>query len=103
LAFEGTTTFGDAPGTVQVGALGSLGLFNSTTGTGKTLDFQGGRLITIDGAGTGNVVNAPVLLSGDLTADLATGTTVALRGVISGAGSLNKDNAGILELSGTGA
>ncbi|MGV3533999.1 MAG: autotransporter-associated beta strand repeat-containing protein, partial [Chthoniobacteraceae bacterium] len=101
LGFEGNTTFGDGAGVVEVEAQGRLSFYNYTATNTKSVDLQGGTLLTPAGAGAANVVTSPILLSGDSTADIAASTTLSLRGVISGTGGLTKATAGTLELGGT--
>jgi autotransporter-associated beta strand protein len=98
LGFEGSTTMGSAAGTVQIGAAGTLGLFNNTAGDAKPITLQGGRIFASSGAA--NILGGPITLSADSTIESGNGVTLTLNGPIDGTPGFTKAGAGVVELGG---
>lgn len=102
LTFEGTTTLGAAPGTVQIDVNGELGLENSTVTQTKAVALNGGKIVF--SAGTTNTLAGPVTLAPAVTNTIqGPGSGVAvltISGNVDG-GALTKTQAGTLILSGT--
>src|SRR4029453_13062975 len=98
LGFEGSTSMGSATGTAQIGAAGTLGLFNNTANDVKPITLQGGGIVA--STGTGNTLGGPITLSADSTIESGNGVTLTLNGLIDGTSGFTKAGAGIVELGG---
>ena len=104
ISVEGSTTFGDQPGVVQVTSTGELGFENSTVPQTKTVQIDGGKVVF--NTGTANEIagnftlgtTATNTIQGPLSATAVAALTVS--GPISGSGSLTKTQLGTLTLSG---
>ena len=95
LGIQGTTTLGNAGNTLAVNS-STLGIFN--TGTNvlvKTMNLSSSRVLNSSGV---NIFAGPTSLSGSNNFDIATGTTLTMSNLISGAGSLHVVSAGTLVL-----
>jgi autotransporter-associated beta strand protein len=98
LTFEGDTTFGDQPGTIQVGPSGELA-FEASTVTHTKAITAGGGFIRATG-GTGNTIAGPITLSADTSFTSINAAQLTVTGSISGAGKLKKEVAGTVVLAG---
>jgi fibronectin-binding autotransporter adhesin len=87
-------------GTLQAGSATALGTVTSVDIDGGTLDMAGHDLATPLLNGDGGTL---ALGSGNLSLDMATGTSSAYRGSITGSGGLTKSGGGTLTLSGANA
>lgn len=102
LTFEGTTTFGAAPGTVEIDVNGELGLENSTAAQTKAVQLNGGKIVFNGGAANtlaGGVTLAPAVTN-TVQGPVSAASTLTVSGNVEG-GALTKTQAGTLVLAGT--
>jgi fibronectin-binding autotransporter adhesin len=95
-----TGTVSVLSGTLQAGSPTALGTVTNVDIDGGTLDVAGHDLATPLLNGDGGTL---ALGSGNLSLDMATGTSSTYRGSITGSGGLTKSGGGTLTLSGTNA
>jgi fibronectin-binding autotransporter adhesin len=106
-----TGQFTVSNGTLKLGSLTGLGGASGTVQTGATLDVTGfsvSNALTLNGGAVAATAGAASALSGPVTlgaaggiANVATGATLTISGVIGGPGGLTENGGGILVLSNT--
>jgi autotransporter-associated beta strand protein len=92
LYIGGSTTMGDAPGTIRISNNALLGVWLPNTVTHSkaiVVESTGGEIEAYSDTGT---FTSTITLEGNLTAWTRSGSTLNLNGVITGVGGLTKDN-----------
>lgn len=96
LGVQGSTTLGNAGNTVTVSSGASLGIWGTGTNVlNKTTTLSSGRLSNGSGA---NTFAGNISMTGSNRFDTASGTSLTLRGTLSGTGAVHKLGSGTLIL-----